>query len=101
MKCPSDGADLLMTERHGIEIDYCPQCRGVWLDKGELDKVIERAGEIAAPHPQRNQNRFPDDNDSDDDNSNQSRGGGLFGGGRNQGRDNQRENPLTELFDFF
>ncbi len=43
MKCPIDGTDLLMTERHGVEIDYCPQCRGVWLDRGELDKIIEKA----------------------------------------------------------
>jgi uncharacterized protein len=43
MKCPIDGTDLVMSERNGIEIDYCPQCRGVWLDRGELDKIIERA----------------------------------------------------------
>jgi Zn-finger nucleic acid-binding protein len=38
-----------MTERQGIEIDYCPQCRGVWLDRGELDKIIERSMHDAAP----------------------------------------------------
>jgi len=43
MKCPSDGTDLTMTTREGVEIDYCPQCRGIWLDRGELDKLIERA----------------------------------------------------------
>ncbi len=43
MNCPIDGAPLTMTERQGIEIDYCPQCRGVWLDRGELDKLIERS----------------------------------------------------------
>ena len=43
MKCPSCSADLLLSERQGIEIDYCPSCRGVWLDRGELDKIIERA----------------------------------------------------------
>ncbi len=49
MKCPScPTSDLLMTERLGIEIDYCPQCRGVWLDRGELDKVIERSTREAA-----------------------------------------------------
>ena len=42
MKCPVCNVDLLMAERQGVEIDYCPQCRGVWLDRGELDKVIER-----------------------------------------------------------
>lgn len=45
MQCPVDGAVLVMSERSGIEIDYCPTCRGVWLDRGELDKIIERAGQ--------------------------------------------------------
>ena len=43
MKCPSCSVELKMSERQGIEIDYCPQCRGVWLDRGELDKIIERS----------------------------------------------------------
>ncbi len=43
MQCPVDSATLLLSERHGIEIDYCPQCRGVWLDRGELDKLLQRA----------------------------------------------------------
>jgi Zn-finger nucleic acid-binding protein len=43
VKCPLCDVDLQMTERQGIEIDYCPKCRGVWLDRGELDKIIERA----------------------------------------------------------
>ena len=46
--CPVDGATLVPTERQGIEIDHCPTCRGVWLDRGELDKIIERS---AAPAP--------------------------------------------------
>ncbi|MFE5311017.1 zf-TFIIB domain-containing protein [Isoptericola sp. NPDC056605] len=50
MQCPHDQTVLVMSERKGIEIDYCPQCRGVWLDRGELDKLIERSleSEIAA-----------------------------------------------------
>jgi uncharacterized protein len=43
MLCPSCKINLVMSERQGIEIDYCPQCRGVWLDRGELDKIIERS----------------------------------------------------------
>ncbi len=43
MKCPVDGATLVMSERQNIEIDYCPECRGVWLDRGELDKILDRA----------------------------------------------------------
>ena len=50
MKCPvCNDTNLVMSERQGVEIDYCPQCRGVWLDRGELDKIIERS---AAPSPQ-------------------------------------------------
>ena len=49
MACPVDGATLVMSERSGIEIDYCPTCRGVWLDRGELDKIIERNAEASAP----------------------------------------------------
>lgn len=43
MKCPVCNVDLVIADRQGIEIDYCPQCRGVWLDRGELDKIIERS----------------------------------------------------------
>ncbi len=43
MNCPCCNVNLLMTDRNGIEIDYCPNCRGVWLDRGELDKIIERS----------------------------------------------------------
>lgn len=54
MQCPNDQSTLVMSERSGIEIDYCPECRGVWLDRGELDKIIDRAapGSSAAPGPQ-------------------------------------------------
>lgn len=53
MKCPIDGATLTMSERSGIEIDYCPECRGVWLDRGELDKILDRAAaEDRAAAPQ-------------------------------------------------
>ena len=45
MKCPVDDTTLAITDRQGIEIDYCPECRGVWLDRGELDKLIEREGQ--------------------------------------------------------
>ncbi len=51
MQCPTDGAVLVMSDRNGIEIDYCPTCRGVWLDRGELDKIIERSLTVQAPPP--------------------------------------------------
>ena len=51
MLCPTcDNVNLAMTERQGIEIDYCPKCRGIWLDRGELDRLIERA-ELASHAP--------------------------------------------------
>ena len=53
MKCPKCQADLMISDRQGIEIDFCPQCRGVWLDRGELDKIVERAS------------RYSDDDDDD------------------------------------
>ncbi len=43
MKCPSCDELLVMSDRQGVEIDYCPKCRGLWLDRGELDKIIERS----------------------------------------------------------
>ena len=57
MLCPTCRVGLVMSERQGVEIDYCPQCRGVWLDRGELDKIIDRnardeAPRAAAPQPQ-------------------------------------------------
>ncbi|MCP8938317.1 zf-TFIIB domain-containing protein [Alsobacter sp. SYSU M60028] len=60
MPCPVCRVPLVMSDRQGVEIDYCPQCRGVWLDRGELDKIVERSGREAqqqatpayAPPPQ-------------------------------------------------
>jgi Zn-finger nucleic acid-binding protein len=49
MKCPIDETELVMSERKGVEIDYCPKCRGVWLDRGELDKILERAAAAEPP----------------------------------------------------
>ena len=66
MKCPVDGETLVMADRAGVEIDYCPKCRGVWLDRGELDKVIERASPaapaaaaVAMPQPDRPSSAAP------------------------------------------
>ena len=59
MKCPIDDTELVMSERQGIEIDYCPKCRGVWLDRGELDKLIERAvSEPAETTPREPRGRY-------------------------------------------
>lgn len=54
MPCPVCKVPLVMSDRQGVEIDYCPQCRGVWLDRGELDKIIERSAIDVPPAPSRN-----------------------------------------------
>jgi Zn-finger nucleic acid-binding protein len=60
MRCPNCNVDLVITDRMGIEIDYCPRCRGVWLDRGELDKVIDRA--VASfSRPGAPEDRYDDD----------------------------------------
>ncbi|OQM77607.1 hypothetical protein BFN67_01870 [Pseudaminobacter manganicus] len=66
MKCPIDDTDLAMADRQGIEVDYCPKCRGVWLDRGELDKIIERSAAEQAPRSSgherpRDDGRYRDD----------------------------------------
>jgi Zn-finger nucleic acid-binding protein len=58
MGCPVDGTTLVMSERSGIEIDYCPTCRGVWLDRGELDKIIERNAANAPEAPPQMQQQY-------------------------------------------
>jgi uncharacterized protein len=99
MKCPNDGAVLTMSERAGVEIDYCPECRGVWLDRGELDKILDRAAAEtsaapapaapapAAPPPEYRQQRYQEPS-------------GYSSGGQYQGRrPKKKEHWLTELFD--
>jgi len=56
MKCPVCSIDLTILERQGIEIDYCPKCRGVWLDRGEFDKIIERSASVLSEgHREKNE----------------------------------------------
>jgi Zn-finger nucleic acid-binding protein len=64
MQCPvCKNVNLVMSERQGIEIDYCPQCRGVWLDRGELDKMIERSAAPAQPAgPEDKREAYPTEN---------------------------------------
>ncbi len=96
MKCPNCNELLAMTERLGIEIDYCPKCRGVWLDKGELDKVIEKAVEQQAPpQSQQNSNYNPSYNEGGYS-SGGSHGGSKHGGYNKHGK----RGFLGNLFDF-
>jgi Zn-finger nucleic acid-binding protein len=83
MLCPIDGENLVMTDRSGVEIDYCPKCRGVWLDRGELDKIIDRAQTqalVAAPTPQAaRQPTYVSHDDDDDDRYKKKRKSSLLG----------------------
>lgn len=87
MKCPTcQDVDLVISERQGVEIDYCPTCRGVWLDRGELDKIIERSASFAA-----SASRVKDDDDRDyEDYSRRAQAP----------KKKKRESFLSELFDF-
>jgi len=67
MKCPIDDAELVMSDRQGIEIDYCPKCRGVWLDRGELDKIIDRSVEGQQASQPVREKRYQDDSRYRDD----------------------------------
>lgn len=58
MNCPNCKVALIMSDRQGIEIDYCPDCRGIWLDRGELDKIIERSGNEPTSNYQSNPQSF-------------------------------------------
>ena len=112
MRYPVDNEMLVMADRGGVEIDYCPKCRGVWLDRGELDKIIERSlgapspaaspmaapaarqpGPVYQPEPRAPQGYRPDDRGrryDDDDEDDDNRGY----------KKKRRESFLSELFDF-
>ena len=76
MLCPIDGTELVITDRSGVEIDYCPSCRGVWLDRGELDKIIERAAAFSAPPPPPQRN-MPKQEQRDDRRGGRKKKGGM------------------------
>jgi Zn-finger nucleic acid-binding protein len=99
VKCPIDESPLSVSSRDGVEIDFCPQCRGVWLDRGELDKIIDRAATTLSTAPVSRgyepvRDRFRDDDDRrryedrdrDDD--------------RSRSRPRKKRSFLDDLFDF-
>ncbi|MHB8951063.1 MAG: TFIIB-type zinc ribbon-containing protein [Rhodoferax sp.] len=92
MKCPNcPDSTLVMTDRQGVEIDYCPACRGIWLDRGELDKLLDRAATEAAPTamasaPAARNHRQPDFEDSD------------YRGGQRYHRE-RKKSWLSDIFD--
>ena len=96
MKCPIDDSPLSVSSREGVEIDFCPQCRGVWLDRGELDKILDRAATTYAappssyqpPDDRRRDDRYDDDRRDDDR------------GDYDRGRKRRKRGFLDDLFDF-
>ncbi|WP_261524506.1 zf-TFIIB domain-containing protein [Burkholderia multivorans] len=91
MKCPvCKTPDLLMAERQSIEIDYCPDCRGVWLDRGELDKLIARDSRDAPP-PR---------HEARDDRRDDGRYDGRAYDDRRRHDDRRRRKSVFDLFDF-
>lgn len=92
MKCPIDQTNLQVTDRQGIEIDWCPTCRGVWLDRGELDKLIERSAAFAAPAARQDERRtYRDDDDRYDRRRDE---------GDNRPRRKKKRGFLDDIFDF-
>ena len=91
MNCPSCKIPLVMSERQGIEIDYCPQCRGIWLDRGELDKLIEKSNaaenqqEFSAGSSQQQQQQPPSHYDQQNNHAYYNK--------------NRKKHWLNELFD--
>ena len=99
--CPVCRVDLVMSDRNGVEIDYCPRCRGVWLDRGELDKILERGanelgarGGPAAPYPGGPAAPYPgghrERHDSDE----------YPAYGHGHGKHHKRRSFLNDMFDF-
>jgi Zn-finger nucleic acid-binding protein len=75
MKCPVDGTTLALAERSGVEIDYCPECRGIWLDRGELDRILDHAGTTTRRDDRRDDHdRHHDDEHGRRDHDNHDRG---------------------------
>jgi Zn-finger nucleic acid-binding protein len=102
MKCPIDNSDLVMAERQGIEIDYCPKCRGVWLDRGELDKIIERSAAQEQPRAALDEGRqhAPRENDRDArDDHRPYRDDDRYRGDHHRPH-KKRKSLLGEIFDF-
>jgi len=101
MRCPvCEDVTLVISSREGIEIDHCPQCRGVWLDRGELDKIIDRAAPSVVgaqpahqPPPAYREERRPDDRARERDDRDRDRDRDYY-------RRKKRRSFLEDIFDF-
>lgn len=108
MNCPIDGSELRISDRQGIEIDYCPQCRGIWLDRGELDKLLDRNAQAQQAGPAgRGSSRYdePPRSYRDDDRRyrDDDRGGRSYDDDRDDFRKSKKKRArsfLEDLLDF-
>jgi len=95
MKCPHCSVNLLIAEKQGVEIDYCPDCRGVWLDRGELEKIIERStqshGDYSRKQPHYEERHYEKSHKYDNDDN-------YYG--NDQYKHNKKRSFLSEIFDF-
>ena len=99
MNCPVCNETLLITNRQEVEIDYCPECRGIWLDRGELDKIIERANPQIADKPLA-MNAYANIHDEDDHYNQGNLKGHEYPGYNKYAQHRKRKGFLGELFDF-
>ncbi len=98
MKCPNCETVLKIAERYTVEIDYCPSCRGVWLDKGELDKIISLSSQ---QNPAFSKSDDADDDDDDRGFEQKSRSHEPYKDGKGQyGQKSKKRSFLSDLFDF-
>ena len=95
MPCPVCQVSLVMSERQGVEIDYCPQCRGVWLDRGELDKILERSAQDAPSAPAQQPPFSKPQYDQGHDRGHAQ----PYGHGHQYGHSKRKKSFLQELFD--
>ncbi|QEZ89131.1 putative transcriptional regulator (zinc finger domain) [Aliarcobacter cibarius] len=107
MKCPvCKDVGLLMSERQGVEIDYCPSCRGVWLDRGELDKIIEKNSNYQPSNQPSNQqsnnhsNYFKNDNRNSYNKHNNHQQYNSYDNKHQTPYKKKKEGFLSEIFDF-
>ncbi|MGJ0337223.1 zf-TFIIB domain-containing protein [Aliarcobacter cryaerophilus] len=103
MKCPvCKDVDLVMSERQGVEIDYCPSCRGVWLDRGELDKIIEKSSTYQSNNQQLNNhsNYFKNDDRNSYNKQNSHQQYNSYDNRQQAPYKKKKEGFLSEIFDF-
>ena len=107
MKCPvCKDVDLVMSERQGVEIDYCPSCRGVWLDRGELDKIIEKSSTYQSNNQQSNNhsnnhsNYFKNDDRNSYNKQNNHQQYNSYDNRQQAPYKKKKEGFLSEIFDF-